>query len=157
MRPFTVPTPTSQSQIPAINHLKFTDFSRFSFRVGGKFPGLWITSLSVILLIFISLQSNFDVNSCHLPFHKRVKCPSFEVQWHPKETLLQQLITNCIPLQFASILTLHLFATLCDCENLERKGYIHLHISGVQKACIIIFGRDYLRTDNSQLHVIEKD
>lgn len=69
-----------------------------------KFPGLWITSLSVILLIFISLQSNFDVNSCHLPFHKHVKCPSFEVQWHPKETLLQQLITNCIPLQFAFIL-----------------------------------------------------
>lgn len=46
---------------------------------------------------------------------------------------------------------------LCDCENLESKGYIHLHISVVQKACIIISGGDYLRTDNSQLHVIEKD
>lgn len=139
VRPFTVPTSTSQPQIPAINHLKFTDFSRF--------PGLWIASLSFILLIFISLQSNFDVNACHLPFHKRVKCPSFEAQWHPKETLLRQLITNCIPLQFASILDICL--PCCATENLERKGYIPLQISVVQKVRIIISGRNYLRIDNS--------
>lgn len=122
---------------------------------GEEFPGLWIASLSFILLIFISLQSNFDVNSCHLPFHKRVKCPSFEVQWHPKEILLRQLITNCIPLQFAS--TLDTCLPRCATENFERKGSIPLQISAVQNACIIISGRNYLRRDNSWLHVTEED